>query len=45
MRKFICLLFTTLFVFITLQPLQAADKPEKIRIGYLSLVNGQLISK
>ena len=43
--KFICLLFTTLFVFITLQPLQAADKPEKIRIGYLSLVNGQLISK
>ncbi|WP_300718373.1 ABC transporter substrate-binding protein [uncultured Desulfovibrio sp.] len=45
MRKFICLLFTALFVFMTLQPLQAADKPEKIRIGYLSLVNGQLISK
>lgn len=45
MKKFICLALTALLVLLILQPLQAADKPEKVRIGYLSLVNGQLLSK
>lgn len=45
MRKFICLALMAAFVLLTFQPLQAADKPEKVRIGYLSLVNGQLLSK
>ena len=45
MKKFICLAFLALFVVSAAQPLQAADKPEKVRIGYLSLVNGQLLSK
>lgn len=45
MKKFICLAFLALFVVSAAQPLLAADKPEKVRIGYLSLVNGQLLSK
>lgn len=45
MKKLICLAFLALFVVSAAQPLQAADKPEKVRIGYLSLVNGQLLSK
>lgn len=45
MKKCICVLLSVLFLLFAVHPLQAADKPEKVRIGYLSLVNGQLISK
>lgn len=45
MKKLVCLIVMAVFVMLAVQPLRAADKPEKVRIGYLSLVNGQLLSK
>ena len=45
MKKVFCLALSFLFVILTFQSIQAAEKPEKVRIGYLSLVNGQLLSK
>lgn len=45
MKKCICLLLSVLFLLAAVSSLQAADTPKKVRIGYLSLVNAQLISK